>query len=454
MFVDGLTYASLSRNLAEGQGHFWSPFYTATLYPVFYEQPPLGIWMQSLAFRLAGDSTAVEFVWGVGCGLVMIWLISLVWRDLLPIQVGSWWPVMVFLLFPLVSWILANNMLENTMACFALLGFWAVVRALAAPNRRVELAWAAGSGAAMALAMLTKGFPAAFLLAVPAAALFMRRTVASRAWRITLFLSLVGVSVIGFFLLCGGVEARVWADKYLSQQVFRSLSGQREVARSHFFLLGKLATELAVPFVLVALLHLATRRRRGRGGRVPVGPSRGVSGFLLVSAVLATFPLLVSPKQLGWYLYPGLSLWALAIAASFPSWAYFVESSLACREQATARLLRFSLLGSMAVLVATLCFHGSVTTRRPDLFRDLSALHQTPPAREIITVSPAGLVNDWYLVAYMQRMFRVSLTASRGRPFLLLDLSDPATAVPPGWLMANRSPPRRYWLGTATHSLQ
>ena len=32
MFVDGVTYASIARNLAEGHGSFWSPSYTATLY--------------------------------------------------------------------------------------------------------------------------------------------------------------------------------------------------------------------------------------------------------------------------------------------------------------------------------------------------------------------------------------------------------------------------------------
>ena len=28
MFFDGVTYASISRNMAEGQGTFWNPHYT------------------------------------------------------------------------------------------------------------------------------------------------------------------------------------------------------------------------------------------------------------------------------------------------------------------------------------------------------------------------------------------------------------------------------------------
>ena len=60
MFVDGVTYASIARNLAAGRGSFWSPSYTATIYPQFHEHPPLGFWLQSLWFRALGDHLFVE----------------------------------------------------------------------------------------------------------------------------------------------------------------------------------------------------------------------------------------------------------------------------------------------------------------------------------------------------------------------------------------------------------
>src|ERR1700730_398988 len=55
MFVDGVTYASIARTLAEGRGRFWAPFYTSTIYPQFHEHLPLGFWLQSLWFRVLGD---------------------------------------------------------------------------------------------------------------------------------------------------------------------------------------------------------------------------------------------------------------------------------------------------------------------------------------------------------------------------------------------------------------
>ena len=41
-FVDGLTYASVSRNLAEGYGTWWQPWGSVWFgQQIFYEHPPL-----------------------------------------------------------------------------------------------------------------------------------------------------------------------------------------------------------------------------------------------------------------------------------------------------------------------------------------------------------------------------------------------------------------------------
>src|SRR6218665_3626225 len=60
MFLDGVTYASIARNLAEGRGSAFTLHYTQTLYPKFYEHPQLQFILQSLLFRVMGDSIFVE----------------------------------------------------------------------------------------------------------------------------------------------------------------------------------------------------------------------------------------------------------------------------------------------------------------------------------------------------------------------------------------------------------
>src|SRR5262249_7008974 len=82
MFLDGITYASISRNLAEGRGRFWEPFYTATIYPTFHEHPPLVFFLQSLWFRAFGDRWFVERLYCAAVGIATAALIAATWRTI------------------------------------------------------------------------------------------------------------------------------------------------------------------------------------------------------------------------------------------------------------------------------------------------------------------------------------------------------------------------------------
>ena len=60
MYLDGVIYAAISRNMAAGIGSLAVPHFTNTLFPHFFEHPSLGLWLQSLLFRLLGDHLYVE----------------------------------------------------------------------------------------------------------------------------------------------------------------------------------------------------------------------------------------------------------------------------------------------------------------------------------------------------------------------------------------------------------
>src|SRR5206468_12294784 len=121
MFMYGFVYASIARNMAEHYGSFWQPYYTATVYSTFYEHPPLGFWLQSCAYRLCGDSVYVEAWWGFCIGILLLLVVAGIWRCLTPqgyALAGAWFPLLLFIVVPMTSWALANNMLENTMTFF------------------------------------------------------------------------------------------------------------------------------------------------------------------------------------------------------------------------------------------------------------------------------------------------------------------------------------------------
>ena len=67
MFLDGITYAALAKNYAQGLGNFWNLHYCQTLYPEFHEHPPLAIVIQSWFFTLFGSSIYVEKIYSVLC---------------------------------------------------------------------------------------------------------------------------------------------------------------------------------------------------------------------------------------------------------------------------------------------------------------------------------------------------------------------------------------------------
>ena len=60
MFLDGVTYACISRNMACGLGSFWSPSYTQTIGHVFHSHPPLAFGLEALFFKVLGDHWWVE----------------------------------------------------------------------------------------------------------------------------------------------------------------------------------------------------------------------------------------------------------------------------------------------------------------------------------------------------------------------------------------------------------
>ncbi len=198
MFLDGITYATISRNLSIGLGTWWQPYYTATLYPQFYEQPPLGLIVQSLFFKLAGDHFLVEKAYCLMVVLISAWLVVLCWQQLshlmnqCAMQRLAWLPVLIWVLVPKWAWAYSNNILENTMTVFCLLAFLGILRALRTQRLSVHIVWSVFAGLALTCAALTKGPPGLFPFIAPIVlAGFFSAVSARRAVTVMLVISLV-----------------------------------------------------------------------------------------------------------------------------------------------------------------------------------------------------------------------------------------------------------------------
>jgi 4-amino-4-deoxy-L-arabinose transferase-like glycosyltransferase len=165
MFLDGVTYAAISKNLAGGLGSFWDLHYTSTLYPHFHEHPPLAFGLQALFFRVLGDGFLTERIYSVGTYLISGIIMIRIWKRVAGEEIASlsWLPLLFWITIPLVTWSAPNNLLENTLMVFTGLSVLFILRSLTS-NRVLNLSLA---GFMLFLGFLTKGFVALFPLSLP-----------------------------------------------------------------------------------------------------------------------------------------------------------------------------------------------------------------------------------------------------------------------------------------------
>lgn len=84
MFFDGIAYATVANNQANGIGSFWHLVYIPTLKAAYYDQPPLVFFLQSLLFKILGDGVWVERLYSLFMSIANAILIRSIWNLVLP----------------------------------------------------------------------------------------------------------------------------------------------------------------------------------------------------------------------------------------------------------------------------------------------------------------------------------------------------------------------------------
>lgn len=444
MFVDGITYATLARNLAAAPRlDLWHLHYTQTLHAAFYEHPPAGIWLQAATFWAFGDVPWAERLHASLLTLAFFASIAALWRAARPEPaVGAWLPVTLCLAFPLTSWVFSNGMLEGPMTVACVLAAAACLGGWASKSRKAALGWGALAGLATAAAVLIKGPFALFLLVLPALAPSIRPATAPRQseWT-TVGMAAVLLGVAGGLFVTPAAHA--YLARYGEQQIWSSLRGHREVAASRFTALSRLFGELAVATVLSLGMQAVARRLSRRV--LPPAPSAPARGWALLG-LSASLPVLLSPKQSGWYIFQSLPFFALGLACWVGPAAVWVQQRAARQISRLQALACATLLCSLGLACSRwghvdkhIAFHTAFT-RQP--------LAPMPGARW--TVCPLGLLHDWGLHANVARQLQASLTAEPG-PWLLEDSQAPAPCtVPPTCALAHPPRPGRFRLYQCT----
>ena len=407
MFLDGMIYATISRNLAFGYGSLWKPYFSETLFAGFFaDHPPLVFWIQSTFFRVFGDHYLVEALYSFTTTICAAVLIVALWKQL---TVGhrelsklSWLGVFFWATVPQVCWSYSNNMLENTLTVFMLGAVFLLVKGLMDGRRRTL--YVVLSGIAICLGALSKG-PLAFfpITAIGLYWLIIRRI----TFRAALGYSFLLVIIVGavFAMLWSVDDARVNISRYIEGQLMPSLQGHRTAVGSRFSIVEDLVAELAIMMILCAAVF-AIGKARGIARKPVDGPWR--QGLLMIAIGAAgSLPLIASPRQNAFYMIPAFPFFSIGFALLVsPTVFAFVETI-----RVESRRFRTLVLASGAMLAIVLALSLARTGKlepRGGPVRDVKLIGQVVPRNSVVSICES--MNDhWGVFALFARYGNISL---------------------------------------------
>jgi len=390
MFVDGLTYASLSRNMAEGLGHFWDPFYTQSLHPHFYEHPPLAIGMQSLLFKAFGDYWWIQNLYSLLCTLTCLFLIQrfrikLKYRDRLPISTTLW------IATPLVLFCTLNNLLENTLVVCTLGASYV----LFFPNPKYRIFSLISGAILISSAFLVKGFVGLFPLAIPLIiGILYPDQRKSSVLDLVLIITIMGLLSL---VLTGVYPQSVDSiSRYFNQQLIPALKGDRENTTSwRLWIWFQLALELALPLAVILWVKIKNR--------LPKFTKR--EWTLLIVGLSASLPLALTTKQRAFYLLPSLPFFFLLFEGLIGPYLLEVGQNFNPKFRKLGTYFSWTL-----VLIGVLVILGMAGKPKRDenLMNDVKSITLDHPKESSLNVAKS-LKTDWKTQAYFMRYGKISL---------------------------------------------
>ena len=404
LFGDGLLYSSISRNMAIGKGSLWQPFFSSSYWldnvpPIYYENPPLMLWMESFLFRLMGDYWWVEKVYSLIILALNCWLMLKIWQLFEQKKrvslTGLGCLVLVFwYLMPRVLWGNPNNLMDNNLLTFCLLSIYFIFKAInighvseveapnvgevlnladvkstdvdtpsvSAPNSSfiVHHSSFLAAGLCIFLGILTKGPVALYPLAIPVLwALFTKGISLKKAITDTLILTAIS-SAFFIGLLYFNPAAKTYFSIYWEQRLLAVIVGSRDDMKlsgwQHFEILETLFIEL-LPVLIVFLIFYVSLKAKKINIDIP-RKYTDLGLFFLFLGFAATLPIMISTKQSGIYLIPGLPMFAFSAAFfALPFFERLVD--LKMFDVFSVRFKYFSWLGLTVSLIYSAVIMGN-----------------------------------------------------------------------------------------------
>lgn len=405
MFLDGVTYATISRNLSIGLGTWFKPFYTESLYSTFYEHPPFFFIIQSFFYSILGDRLWVEKLFSIIMFLISSFLINLIWQNIFfqeKRKVSSFLPSFFWLITPLVFWSFTNNLIENLLVNFLLASYYFYFKKNGLVFSNTIL-----SAFFVFMAFFTKGPVGLFPLIFPIADFIQSKF---NFKKVSLFYS----SIFLFALLAIIPEPlRDNLRNYFDIQLLPSISNAREVTTSNrFSILFRLFLELTLPIIFLLTLVFKSSFK--------LKLNKNSISFIFI-AICASLPLIITLKQRPYYLVPAIPFYILGISLIIYNNYYLINF-----QKIPSRLKEIIFYCAICIFLTSLSlmiFNNNKISRDKKLIFETKQIAKITGDNKIISISE-NLFSKWSLHAYLYRNHFISLDQSNKLNFYLVESSN------------------------------
>jgi len=427
MFLDGMLYSCVSHNLGNGIGSFWFPQYSPSYFnagsPFFHEHPPLVFGIQSIFFRLLGDSMYVERFYTFLTMCITAFLIHILWRTIFEkeetMKKISWLPILFWMTIPSSSWSYSNNMMENTLGIFTLSAVIIIYKAV--ESSKNKFGYLVLSGVFIFLATMSKGVPGFFPIALPFLhwIIFRKKSFLKVILQTLLILS---VPAFLYFILFNLPQSHESLFFYLTKRLLGRINDNPSVD-NRFFILKRLFMEL-IPQILFTLIIISVTKLKKNN--VPLISNIALSALFFSIGLAATVPMTLTLVQSGFYLVPSFPYFAIGFSILISPIVLNYKEGLIIKNRQFEICRILSIVLFFFAIGFSLMQKGK-TVRDRDMLQDVHTIGNAIPKKSAITVNQ-DIANAYVLECYFIRYYDISLYVDEPKDYIMIK----KTMDPPG----------------------
>jgi len=411
MFLDGLIYSTVSKNLADGIGTFWNPHFSSTFLPDFHEHPPLAFGIQSLFFTVLGESRFIDKLYSLVTLLIVGLIILRIWKTL-GYKYG-WFPLFIWLITPTVFWTSYNNLLENTLTIFTSLSILFYLKNQENRNYLFLIL----SGFVLSLGFLTKGFVAFFPWTFPFLFwIFNKQKSFGKMLYDSagiLFFTLAPLLLLVLFF----PAPRLSLHTYIDNQVINSIKNVVTVD-SRFDIIKRLFDEL-IPAAGLCVLFLVLGWIR-KSSLIFVKENNKKALMFIFLGLSGVLPIMISMKQSGFYILPTYPFFAIGFGILMHPLLNSIFINMNYRSKG---FLFFKWIGYGIFFTGIILsvYFSNRYSRDMNKIKDTYSILPEITEGSIINITP-DMFEDWSLHGYYGRFKNISLDPdlNNSRQFLLI----------------------------------